>query len=832
MMELALIGGAFVALIAAVASMGMLSWWHVRNVQRLPMVAEAQTFEDKLSSVRQQCADLELKKETLEKSVTERAMVAGEVSALKDQLETLRLDLLGKDDARREIDGIKSEIAKSIEEKGVAEQALGDVRYQTETATRDVAEALRVKDEAQMNAAKADARAQDLEATLAEKRAELIRLETELDQARAARIQREAEERRLQELSDRYADIAARVAKGEDRLADLANRTTTAEVETRRLESSVADARDTLNGVQAEHTVAMAERRANALALEEMAAARTRADAVAAAREEELERLDEEVGAAITRRNLANADLHKVNGLLAEANNGLTGIQAEHAAALADQRRDREALEDLTAAAARSHATMAARETDIARLDDEIGEAIDSREKAQAALKLANTGLTDAEHTRDAALARKSELEAETQTLLARKAKLDTLDPSADPAANDPARDLLTAPACLVAHHLDAARPPVLETEALHQVGTYLTDRGLTFPPRTIRAFHTALKIGETSPMTVLAGISGTGKSQLPRRYAEAMGIHFLQIAVQPRWDSPQDLLGFYNFVEERYRATELAQAMVHLDPDNWPEQAAPYKDRMMLVLLDEMNLARVEYYFSEFLSRLESRPAASEAISAKNWSAAQIEFDIKRKDGAPVRPVYPGHNLLFVGTMNEDESTQSLSDKVLDRSNQMHFSRPRDFTPPRQMAVTEPRPGHLTQETWRGWIRPASELDPAAAERCTNMIQSLSDISNACGRAFGHRMNQAIRAYVANYPHEGDDVAATNDALADQIEMRILPKLARVEIDAHESQLKKLADLVRDDLGDGVLAAAITSAIDRSRASSMFAWHGRGASD
>jgi hypothetical protein len=66
MMELALIGGAFVALIAAVASMGMLSWWHVRNVQRLPMVAEAQTFEDKLSSVRQQCADLELKKETLE----------------------------------------------------------------------------------------------------------------------------------------------------------------------------------------------------------------------------------------------------------------------------------------------------------------------------------------------------------------------------------------------------------------------------------------------------------------------------------------------------------------------------------------------------------------------------------------------------------------------------------------------------------------------------------------------------------------------------------------------------------------------------------------------
>ncbi|MFC6496363.1 hypothetical protein ACFP8Z_01780 [Gemmobacter lanyuensis] len=85
------------------------------------------------------------------------------------------------------------------------------------------------------------------------------------------------------------------------------------------------------------------------------------------------------------------------------------------------------------------------------------------------------------------------------------------------------------------------------------------------------------------------------------------MGIGFLQVPVQPRWDSPQDLMGFYNYIEGRFRPTDMARAMFALDAQNNPD-AVP--DRLLIVLLDEMNLARVEYYFSDFLSRLESRPA------------------------------------------------------------------------------------------------------------------------------------------------------------------------------------------------------------------------------
>ncbi len=65
---------------------------------------------------------------------------------------------------------------------------------------------------------------------------------------------------------------------------------------------------------------------------------------------------------------------------------------------------------------------------------------------------------------------------------------------------------------------------------------------------------------------------------------------------------------------------------MVHLDTKNWPEEAAPYSDHMALVLLDEMNLARVEYYFSEFLSRLEVRPFADHGSEAE-LEAAEIEL-------------------------------------------------------------------------------------------------------------------------------------------------------------------------------------------------------------
>ena len=110
------------------------------------------------------------------------------------------------------------------------------------------------------------------------------------------------------------------------------------------------------------------------------------------------------------------------------------------------------------------------------------------------------------------------------------------------------------------------------EADAIKRVERRLRAKGLDYPARTLRAFHTAMKVNETTQMAVLAGISGTGKSQLPRQYAAGMGIGFLQVPVQPRWDSPQDLMGFYNYIEGKFRPTDMARALWAMDDLNNPD--------------------------------------------------------------------------------------------------------------------------------------------------------------------------------------------------------------------------------------------------------------------
>jgi hypothetical protein len=391
-------------------------------------------------------------------------------------------------------------------------------------------------------------------------------------------------------------------------------------------------------------------------------------------------------------------------------------------------------------------------------------------------------------------------------------------------------KDLVAEPACLALPALvrGTAR---LESEALHQVDTYLRESGLTFHRRTVRAFHTALKVNDTAQLTVLAGVSGTGKSLLPRRYADAMGIHFLQIAVEPRWDSPQDLLGFYNYVEKKYRATELSRLMVHMDP--WNSHSLPggvpnRRDHMAMVLLDEMNLARVEYYFSEFLSRLEARPAWDERLSrdADRGRAkdAMIPVDIRGLDDPPM--LFPAHNILFVGTMNDDESTQSLSDKVLDRGNVLQFPAPDRFPKPTPANVAPSTDAQQFSE-WRGWINPGRALD--LPPQVDEVVGKLAGIMQDFGKPFGHRLNQSMRAYVAQYPREGNSGLDIATPLADQIEFRILPKLRGVEIGNHRTVFDALDQLLRgSQINDATLADKVAeTAAAQENTTGLFVWRG-----
>lgn len=387
--------------------------------------------------------------------------------------------------------------------------------------------------------------------------------------------------------------------------------------------------------------------------------------------------------------------------------------------------------------------------------------------------------------------------------------------------------DLRQEPACLASPRTTGIAPKD-EIEALGSVRKYLKDYGLDYDKRTLDAFHTCLKINDHAQITVLAGVSGTGKSLLPRRYAEAMGIHFHQIAVEPRWDSPQDLLGFYNYIERKYRATDLARLLVHMDPYrtvDLPDSSEDSSKHIALVLLDEMNLARVEYYFSEFLSRLEVRPRWKEADDKERRKNALIPIDIRGYQ-TPVT-LFPSHNVLFAGTMNDDESTQALSDKVLDRGNVIQFAAPTKFQQTTSRQTPSASSEALNAKAWSAWVRPSSYLNEKL-EVVDGYVERLARIMDDCGKPFGHRLRDAMIAYVANHPQSYSDAKDIRVALVDQIELRILPKLRGIEIANYDPELEQLTNLVRNDLDDAILADRLEDILAKQRSGTgLFVWRG-----
>lgn len=376
--------------------------------------------------------------------------------------------------------------------------------------------------------------------------------------------------------------------------------------------------------------------------------------------------------------------------------------------------------------------------------------------------------------------------------------------------------------------YLSPSRNSHDERPRLEQARDYIRSKGLVFPERVLYAFHTSLKTADISPLVVLAGISGSGKSELPRHYADGMGMHFLLVSVQPRWDSPQDLFGFYNYLEKRYKATELARALVQFERFNqgeWEDafdsvEITDLSDRLLLVLLDEMNLARTEYYFSEFLSKLETRRLVNED-NAEDRARAEIELDMgSLLDGGRTIRLYPGRNVLFAGTMNEDESTQTLSDKVVDRACVLRFWRPRKTNPEITGGkASAPRDG-LTFENWQKWLRPSTALGPNAND-VDQWLQRLNEALTRLGRPFAFRVDKAIRSYVANYPRW---VANWHKrAMGDQIEQRIFPKLRGIEPDQFQREFGEISALI-DELEDEPLKEAFRESWENQ---STFLFHG-----
>lgn len=206
------------------------------------------------------------------------------------------------------------------------------------------------------------------------------------------------------------------------------------------------------------------------------------------------------------------------------------------------------------------------------------------------------------------------------------------------------------------------------EKDFLENLFANLKQKGLIFEKKQVVNFHTALK---TRRLVILSGASGTGKSQLVYNYAQSLGLinkdaqQFKMISVKPNWKDDTDLVGFLDTINNIYRPSESGLVDTLLEAKN-------NRDKLYLICFDEMNLAKVEHYFSQFLSVLELEGSQrkislySKKLVGRVLNGEQYPYEI---------PIYS--NVLFVGTINIDETTQTLSDKVLDRSNYIVFNIP-----------------------------------------------------------------------------------------------------------------------------------------------------------
>lgn len=197
------------------------------------------------------------------------------------------------------------------------------------------------------------------------------------------------------------------------------------------------------------------------------------------------------------------------------------------------------------------------------------------------------------------------------------------------------------------------------QEDVINHILNYITAQGYEYDKELIANLYLSLK---TKPFVILAGISGTGKSKIVRLFAEALGAtrennQFNMISVRPDWNDSTELIGYKN-LESKFIKGKLTQII---------EEASNHLDKPYYVCLDEMNLARVEYYLSDYLSVIESRKKVEDFIVTDS-----LIYDDEIKDK---KSLTLPDNLYLIGTVNMDDTIFQFSRKVLDRANTIEFS-------------------------------------------------------------------------------------------------------------------------------------------------------------
>lgn len=312
-------------------------------------------------------------------------------------------------------------------------------------------------------------------------------------------------------------------------------------------------------------------------------------------------------------------------------------------------------------------------------------------------------------------------------------------------------------------------------SESLTRIQALMDAEGYVISTAELANFFLAMTV---SPLVILSGVSGTGKSLLPRKFAQRTSSFFHAIPVQPQWSDNSDLFGYVPTLSpSKYIKGALVESLL---------EAKRNPEKLVIALLDEMNLAPVEHYFSDFLSIAETRVRDGARITTDKLPIELPSVPVGDPDPeTDLREIRLPPNLRVVGTANMDETTHVFSPKVLDRAYSIEFDDP-DLTSFASGAATNS--AETFDELARIVINESSAISVQEArassqelfEHVAELLGEIQDIILPAGIKFGYRTRDAILMYLHFWRELGlGDIMAGYAALDFCILQKILPKVS-----------------------------------------------------
>ncbi len=303
------------------------------------------------------------------------------------------------------------------------------------------------------------------------------------------------------------------------------------------------------------------------------------------------------------------------------------------------------------------------------------------------------------------------------------------------------------------------------------------SELGLYYTERQVRTFVASLAV---SHIIILQGMSGTGKTSLAYAFGEYLSNPSTIIPVQPMWKDRSDLLGYFNEFTKKYNETQLLKTMYEANGSG----------DIFITVLDEMNIARVEYYFAEFLSLLE--------IPNPELRYIEVVPDVWADDPPALKDgrIKLPENMWFIGTANNDDSTFAISDKVYDRAMIVNL----ESKTPAFPVTGKYKPVKLSYKQFTSLVS-AAQNGYLITKRNERRLKELDEyMISKFQITFGNRIMRQIRSYIAVYSAcGGDELEALDDIMC----KKVFRKLSYKDLTLYRKDLNEAAKFIRSLFGE-----------------------------